>query len=330
MKNMIDRYLYAVSRRLPENIREDVQRELRSNIEDMLPENPSEEDIERVLAELGSPSKLAVKYHPNPRYLISPELFDDYMMVLKIVAVTLSTLLAAISVLTFVFGDVGGVSAVEFTTAVVTSILTSVFSGVVQAFFWVTVVFFLMERLNGKSIIKPWSPKDLPEIPTDTKGVIKPGEVIAGAIFSVIFSVIFLAGALRHPPLFAWYEAGASTVPLFTESVVRQFLPLFILVVLLNLLAAAAKLVRGRWTYGVAGLHILYEVVSAAVSMAFLTRPNVFTGEFLARFAGKVNIAEPALRGHIHTGIIVILVLTVIGTLAESITALVRASRNSK
>jgi hypothetical protein len=68
---MIERYLYDVTKRLPEDIREDVRIELRSNIEDMLSDDPNDEEIERVLLELGSPAKLAVKYHPNPRYLIS-------------------------------------------------------------------------------------------------------------------------------------------------------------------------------------------------------------------------------------------------------------------
>lgn len=34
--NLIDRYVYAVTERLPEDIRDDVSRELRANIEDML------------------------------------------------------------------------------------------------------------------------------------------------------------------------------------------------------------------------------------------------------------------------------------------------------
>ena len=330
MKNLIDRYVYEVIRRLPENIRDDVGRELRSNIEDMLPENPTDADVERVLVELGKPSKLAVKYHPNPRYLVSPELFDDYIVVLKIVAVTLSALLAGITVLTYIFGNDIGVSAVESVSNIVSSILSSVFSGIVQAFFWVTVVFFLMERLSGKSVVKPWSPKDLPEIPKSEKTAVKPGDTIAGAIFSVIFMVVFLVGTLRQPPLFAWYEAGAATVPLFTESLIRLFLPLFLLEVLLKLIAAAAKLIRGRWTYGVAGFHILQNVVSTAVSVTFISRPNVFTEEFIARFAEKLNLSVSTLSGYIHIGITAIIVLAILGTVVEIVTVLVRASRNTK
>lgn len=43
--NLIDRYVYSVAEYLPGDIANDVTRELRSNIEDMLPENHTEEDV---------------------------------------------------------------------------------------------------------------------------------------------------------------------------------------------------------------------------------------------------------------------------------------------
>ncbi|MDX9692506.1 MAG: hypothetical protein RBT45_08615, partial [Acholeplasmataceae bacterium] len=85
MKDMIERYVYAVTRRLPENIQEEVKNELKANIYDMLDENPSEEDIEKVLLDLGHPRDIAAKYQPTERYLISPKYFGDYIYTLKIV-----------------------------------------------------------------------------------------------------------------------------------------------------------------------------------------------------------------------------------------------------
>ena len=70
--NLIDRYVYSVAEYLPGDIANDVTRELRSNIEDMLPENHTEEDVYRVLEELGNPLELAKEYHPGKRYLIGP------------------------------------------------------------------------------------------------------------------------------------------------------------------------------------------------------------------------------------------------------------------
>ena len=81
--NLIERYVHDVARRLPEKEREDVKDELRANIYDMLPEGASEEQIRNVLYELGSPASLAGKYRQNPRYLISPAYYDEYVNVLK-------------------------------------------------------------------------------------------------------------------------------------------------------------------------------------------------------------------------------------------------------
>ena len=85
---MIDRYVYDVTWRLPKAQREDIDQELRGLIEDMLEQagpNPGKEAVEEVLIELGRPSKLAAKYRGNKRFLIGPEMFDTYFLVLKIV-----------------------------------------------------------------------------------------------------------------------------------------------------------------------------------------------------------------------------------------------------
>lgn len=71
---VIDRYIYAVTQRLPEHQREDIHRELQSLIEDMLEERKptgqaSKEEVEEVLLELGPPNELAAKYRGYERYL---------------------------------------------------------------------------------------------------------------------------------------------------------------------------------------------------------------------------------------------------------------------
>jgi hypothetical protein len=290
MKNMIDRYLYDVSKRLPESIRLDVERELRSNIADMLPENPADEEIEKVLLSLGSPAKLAVRYHPNPRYLIPPELFDDYLMFLKIVAASLAGLLAALSVFRVIFGDAGGAGIVETTVSVVTSLITAAFTGAVHAFLWVTVGFSCVAYFGKDKIGAQWSPKNLPDIPKNTKAVIKRSDTIAGPSFPSCFPSCFWSercAGLRSSP---GMRAGVPAVPLFSEHVVRQFLPLFVIAILFLLFISVLKLVSGRWTVTVAVAQCVYSIFNTVVGIAFLTRPDVFTEAFVARFADKLYV----------------------------------------
>jgi uncharacterized membrane protein len=88
--NLIDRYVYAVTEHLPANTKEDVSKELRANIMDMLPDNPSEDEIKAVLTKLGNPVKLAHEYSQSKNYLIGPELYDSYITVVKIVVTVLA------------------------------------------------------------------------------------------------------------------------------------------------------------------------------------------------------------------------------------------------
>ncbi|MED2149641.1 hypothetical protein P4V48_20275, partial [Bacillus thuringiensis] len=68
--NLIDIYVEEVAKRLPEKNREDIILELRSTIEDMLPDDYNEDDEKRVLEKLGSPVALANGYLDRPMHLI--------------------------------------------------------------------------------------------------------------------------------------------------------------------------------------------------------------------------------------------------------------------
>jgi hypothetical protein len=43
---------------------------------DMLSDQPNDAEIKEVLQSMGSPTKLAEQYRQNPRYLISPQVYD--------------------------------------------------------------------------------------------------------------------------------------------------------------------------------------------------------------------------------------------------------------
>lgn len=82
--SLIDMYVHEVAKRLPEKNREDITLELRSTIEDMLPDDYNEEDVKSVLKKLGSPVSLANGYLDRPMHLIGPRYFDVYTTLLKI------------------------------------------------------------------------------------------------------------------------------------------------------------------------------------------------------------------------------------------------------
>ena len=95
---LIDRYVREIGRKLPQKSRSDIEKEIRSALEDMLEDRSKkesravdEEMTVQVLKEYGKPEKVAASYLPE-RYLIGPQLFPTFWMVAQIVFVVLTAL----------------------------------------------------------------------------------------------------------------------------------------------------------------------------------------------------------------------------------------------
>lgn len=90
-QELIERYIYAVTRHMKKDEREDVAKELQSIIEDMLLERCSEEEpneatVKDVLNELGNPSDLYEKYSVDGKdYLIGAPYYGVYKSVMRTV-----------------------------------------------------------------------------------------------------------------------------------------------------------------------------------------------------------------------------------------------------
>lgn len=91
--DLIDRYIYAVTKHMKSAMKKDVAAELETIIQDMLEERcedvtPTERDIKVVLTELGTPNELASKYKGETQdCLIGQPYYSLYVYVLKIVTV---------------------------------------------------------------------------------------------------------------------------------------------------------------------------------------------------------------------------------------------------
>lgn len=281
---LVDRYIYAVTKRLPHKQRSDIEKELRGLIEDMLAERcgdrtPEKADIEAILKELGEPSKLAGKYRDEKSYLIGPELFHTYLLVLKIVMTVV------------IFGVALGKSISLFVNPPLNiaqglgELIAAVISGAFQSFTWVTVIFAANERFafNKKAGLeeKDWSPSDLQQIPKK-EALIKPSEAIVGIIFAVLFIVLFnfasgLIGAY-------YFEGGkvVSVVPIFAAEGLKQFLPLITVSYCLAILKECAKLIVGKWTLVLGVTSAVLSLVSLVFCAVIFTNPAVWNANFVS------------------------------------------------
>lgn len=169
MTSLVDRYVFTAIRRVPEGQRAEIDRELRASIEDAIEAKMNagatrEEAIDAALRELGNPSRLADHYAGRRNYLIGPELYPAWRILLKLLMTTVLPIVVLVTVVVQLSEDPSNAVGEGFST------LLSV--GVNLAF-WVTLVFALIERAGARDLPtaglvgvrtnRSWTPDDLPK-----------------------------------------------------------------------------------------------------------------------------------------------------------------------
>lgn len=289
---MTSKYIYAVTQRLPQAQRQDIAEELQGLIEDMLEERVqggeiTDNDEEEVLLKLGNPKHLAQKYRGDKKYLISPEYFDSYILVLKIVMASVVLSISAGFIIQIIIDPIAILDHfIEFIVSFVTA--------VPMAFGWTTFGFAMGEYIGafnqkGIQIDGEWRPSDLAAIP-DPKRRIKRGESIAGIIFYVLFIVIL---AFSNDYFGVWlFQEGEFTgiVPFLNEETYVTYL-LFIIVVLgFGILKECLKLIYAKWTFKLVTFTAVINLVSLAAVMLMITGPEFWNPNFINELVQNTNL----------------------------------------
>ncbi len=265
---LIDRYVIEVARHLPRRRRADISRELRSTLLDALESrfgaSPTEDDAATVLREFGPPQAMAASYQPSNQYLIGPEWFPTYKLVLRIHLIVL----VAVLLLGFALQLIPSAGASDVGHA-----LGAFFSSLVQVglilFGMVTVVFYLLERGELRSPAdkkqKSWNPHRLPV--TRERDFVGRGESLL-AIVSTAVAVVLL------------YEfKNRIGIPygdnLLLNGVFLRYLPWLAAAMLLTMAQYGLLLWQGRWHWytrlsrvavDLFGVYVVYLVANAVVA----------------------------------------------------------------
>jgi hypothetical protein len=232
--DLIDRYLFEVGRYLPANQRKDILAELRSTIEDTLEARshgePGEEDVVAVLQEIGPPKEVAASYYSEGQYLIGPELYPIFTLVLGIVLVTV------IAVQLFALGVAYFFSIEARPTP---DMLWNVLGSLPAALGSVVIVFAVLQRLNVRPEPKEevFDPHRLPAV--EEAEPVSRGE----QVFSTIVDVIILTWLVY----FASNGGFSGEGGFFSNPVIREYLPWLILSTVLGILVDIVLLWQGRW-----------------------------------------------------------------------------------
>ena len=292
---LIERYIYAVTRRLPLKLRGDVEKELDSLISDMLEAHcgavtPEEKDIRIVLTELGSPEVLAAKYSGDEgRALIGGEYFLMYKLVLKLVLPIAAAGIAFASILALLLD--GGPEAHAFVD-VVTAVLKPIagaFGGVIQAFAVITFIFAVLERgkvsFSGGDFLAA-----LPPVPKASERV-KPWEPIAGMVWCVIAAMVFLG----FPQVAGWWIDGTGWASLFNVPVIRSLWLPVVLWAVLGIAKEIMRLVDGRYTRRVAIVTIAADIGIGVSAAVMFSQGRIMNPDFLQAVAAMFGV--PLITG---------------------------------
>ncbi len=326
MEQWIERYIRDVTRRLPEKEREDIARELKANIYDMLPEQPTEADVKAVLQELGAPGELAEKYRQKPRYLISPAMFDEYLRVLKwllpLVGLICMGVGLALGVVEWAQED--GRGAISLIAEMISKGISTGVSGAFWTAVWVTIGFVVADRtgkLNQEE--KDWSVESLPELEPEQGRHISLSGSIVELMLTLVFGVLAALCCAGIFPLNFVYQSAGEPIPVFDPAFLRAGLPVVIVMMAVELVIALVKVHTRRWTPLTCGVSVGGSLISMGAMLYWTNAARIFSEPFINWLAdtdweGHENLWLSQNGGHllpiVISAIIVICSLIGIGT----------------
>lgn len=292
---LIDRYIGEVTRRLPAKEREDIGQELRSTMEDLLPDGYSEKEERELLVKFGDPAVLAGKYRSQPMYLVGPRFFDVYLTLLKIIIPVVVTVVLVVLVITSIFSNAGEASVVTVIVRLIGDALSAAFDVALHVFFWVTLVFFIIEwvdRENRAAGKKPlqlpetgWTPDDL----ASSQEILPKKKVIARSEPSVdlIWTAIWASVYYNADKFVGIYEEGANglemVTPAFNQDVLMSYWPLVLLIIVLQVAMDLWKWTRRRWDLKLATFNFAAQTLSVLAFFLIFRNPDIFAAGFLTR-----------------------------------------------
>jgi len=274
---LIKRYIYAVTKHLPENKRQDVGRELESLIEETLAERSqdgqaADSDTKAVLLELGRPAELAAKYDPHAKdALIGQPHFSVYLRVLKIVLLAVTLGMAIASLLEGVTGFEGNVF--QFFA----SVLSNIWQGLLGAFAWVTIIFAVLYQKDVKLDFAAEDLDDLPAVP-EKRQQIKLSDTIVSFIFTILFLILFVVMPQVNLPL-AW--KGSGLISIFNPEILIHLRWLFIAASAAAVLNLSIRFLTRRHAPPVFLATLLEDVLHVVVLFTWFGTPNALNPAFV-------------------------------------------------
>lgn len=332
---LIERYIYAVTEQLPEGMKDDIGKELRSNIEDMLPDNYSENDVKAVLAELGNPWKIAEDYQPKQRYLIGPAFYGKYLTVLKLVVGIVMVVVAAVMIAGWVFMPVTEAISSTNYSELFTDFIVAIVEGGMQAALWVTLVFVAIERgwfrknkhAQGITATEDaWTIDDLPTIPVQSKKISRSGTIVA-----IIATMLLTAVVYFHPELIGIFRKDSDGVvtlySLLETERLQVYLPFILLLALIQIVLLIWKYIVQYWNYRLWAVHTIASVLIGILLIVMINDAALIRDEIFNEAAQLFNVSTSRVLDQWAIIVRVFTAVTILVTLWDSLDAWLKARK---
>lgn len=290
MKNdLVERYLYAVTKRLNPKIRDDVKKELEALIDDMLTERcggaqPTEKDVRVVLTELGTPQELYAKYDGSSgKCLIGQPYYNTYKLVMEIVLPSVALGMTVSSIMIHFVET-------QLWYETLLSWFSMMWSGMLQGFAIVTLIFAIFNH-KGVKLGESYNLDDLPPVPK------KKEEISRGdCIFSIAFSVVFMVIMLAVPQYIIGYWGPDKVVALFNTDALRSSWYLILIFGSMDIVRSTIRLLEGRYNRKVMIGTVVTNCIAAVAAILWLTNPHIINPEFVTHvqdaFAGEAKFIQ--------------------------------------
>lgn len=326
-QELIERYIYAATRFMRKEEKEDVSKELQSIIADMLEERcgdkePDEETVKEVLNELGDARDLYEKYSADGKdCLIGAPYYGVYKYVMKtaLLCVGIGLLIAQMIVCMINVPEMAFMSdVIAFIVNTFIETLATVFAGVALTFAAVTVWFGVMYHKGIKMDTLFDSLDQLPQLP-------KKNEVISkvGVAFEIGFTVLFYAIFLACPEVLCMYEMETGTmIPIFATGYIQSTWYLIVIFGLLGIGRECVKLIDGTYTKRLLVVTAVVDVLSVILSVAWLANPSIINPAFHDAMGTIFTDTAPYIRNimanfnYFFLGCIIFALVVDLGTVA--------------
>ncbi len=328
-QELIERYLYAVGRRLPAKIRKETEKELRSLIDDLLEERcgespPSESDAIEILTKLGTPAELAGKYIPDPfNYLIGPSYYRYYKTILAIVLAS-----AAFGILVSSFLAILIPSDTTPWYQLLGNLFADLSIGLLAAVGAVTLVFALFERRGER--LQAFTPgyeiANLPPVPKENERIPRHEPILEISISLFLLGIFFF-----FSDSLLVYIQDSHIIPIFSREVILNHRFLLCLAFLAGIPVELLKWIDGRYSLRLAAVVLVSNLANGLLSAYFFRLPGLINPEFqqtIETVLREKGALSPTLEAVLQHWNLFLIAVICIGLAADAGIALFRSLRS--